>query len=252
MPPKRRHRGEDSTYRVCHRRYGCPDPIDGHRPDHGKSCRAPWAYSIDAGIVAGKRVRRTVTAKTKPELMAKVKTLKDKQAHGVTSTAQTVGDWLDYWITTIAPADGLRPRTIQGYKSPYIEQYLKPALGNVKLQDLNADHVDALIAWMRTLDKSRTPGNGSGPLSDSTIRQAVMILRSALKVALRRRKVLYNAAAIVTAPPAEFNPGGCRARRRPRTVPASGGARTRYQAGRGTRTPLGRGLPDRAGRNRRA
>ena len=207
MPRKRRHRGEDSTYRVCHERHGCPpvDPDTKHRPDHTKSCRAPWAYAIDGGIVAGKRVRRVVTARTKPELLTKVAALKEKRALGVTPTAQTVGGWLDYWAARIAP-ETVRPSTLAGYKSK-IDLYLKPCLGRIKLQELTAEHVEHLDDWMRTLDKSRLKGNhGAGPLSETTIRQAHMILRSALKAALQRRRVTYNAAAVVRAPKAEENP----------------------------------------------
>lgn len=208
MPQKRRHRGEDSTYRTCAERYGCPDvdPTTGHRPDHAKACRAPWAYSINEGIVAGKRVRRTVTARTKPELMVKVTALKEKRALGVTPTAQTVGDWLDYWVEKVAPANGVRPSTLKGYRSK-IDLYLRPCLGHIKLQQLTPEHVEHLGDWMRTLDKSRVKGShGAGPLSPTTIRQAHMVLRSALADALTRRKVTYNAAAVVHAPKAADNP----------------------------------------------
>lgn len=211
MSRKRRHRGEDSTYRACHERYGCPDPEpDGGRtlrPDHTKSCRAPWAYAIDEGIAptTGKRKRTVVTARTKPELMRKVAALKEMRAVGVTPSAQTVGGWLDYWVARVAP-DHVRPSTLAGYRSK-IGLYLKPALGPVRLQDLSAEHVEQLADWMRGLDKSRLPGHhGAGPLSEATIRQALMVLRSALQEALMRRKVTYNAAAVVRAPKAGDNP----------------------------------------------
>lgn len=210
MPPKRRHRGEDSTYRVCDRRYGCPEPEDVGgprklRPDHTKSCKAPWAYAIDLGIVAGKRTRRVVTARSKTELMVKVAQLKEKRALGVTPTAQTVGDWLDYWVTRIAP-ETVRESTLKGYRSK-ITLYLKPAVGRIKLQDLTAEHVEQMDDWMRTLDKARLKGShGTGRLSETTIRQAHMILRSALSAALQRRRITYNPAAVVRAPKAEDNP----------------------------------------------
>lgn len=211
MPRKRRHRGEDSSYRVCHARYGCPEPEDVGgprklRPDHTKTCKAPWAYAIDEGIVAGKRQRRVVTARSKAELLVKVTSLKEKRALGVTPTAQTVGDWLDYWVARVAPDNGVRETTLKGYRSK-IRLYLKPALGHVRLQKLTAEHVEQLEDWMRTLDKSRLDGNhGGGPLSETTIRQAHMVLRSALQDALQRRKVTYNAAAVVRAPKADENP----------------------------------------------
>lgn len=206
---RRRLADEGSYYRMCTPRAGCPDPqpIEGSkraaRPPH--DCHARWAYAVDLGVVAGKRTRKVVVAKTKRECAKKADDLRKKLALGVSPTAQTVGDWLDYWLTVVAPASGVRPTTIKGYRSK-AEQYLRPALGHRKLQDLTPEHVEALHDWMRTLDKSRTPGQGSGPLSDTTIRQAHMVLRSALADALTRGKITRNVAAIVKAPKALDQP----------------------------------------------
>ncbi|MBP7406064.1 MAG: tyrosine-type recombinase/integrase family protein, partial [Candidatus Microthrix sp.] len=213
MATKRRNKGENGSYRLCSDRYGCPPAAvvigaNGKakkaRPEHGKYCKAPWAYAIDQGIVGGKRVRHVVSAKTKTALLAKVDALKEKQSLGVNPNAQTVGDWLDYWLLRVAPANNVRPTTLKGYRSK-VDLYLKPAVGHVKMQDLTPDHVERMQDWMRTLRKERNPGKGQ-PLSDTTIRQAHMILRSALGDALTRRKVTYNAAAVVNAPKALDNP----------------------------------------------
>lgn len=219
MATKRRHQGEDSTYRACAARWGCPPAVEvttdsgktiKRRPNHAKSCRAPWAYAVTKTSGTGAdRKRDVLTAKTKDALLDKVAAYKEKSALGVTPNAQTVGDWLDYWIERVAPVrgrSGIRGTTLRGYRSK-IDVYLKPHLGRVKLQALTADHVEGLHDWMRTLDKSRLPGShGHGPLSETTIRQTHMVLRSALADALARRKVTYNAAEVVRAPSAEDNP----------------------------------------------
>lgn len=215
---KRRHRGDDSSYRLCAERYGCPPAVETigangkpkrRRPDHAKHCRAPWAYSINRGIIGGTRKREVVTAQTKLELDAKVAAAKEAAGLGVSPTAQTLGQWLDYWMIRVAPKrgkNGLRKRTLRGYQG-YIDNYLKPCLGQFPLQDLTADHVEQLHDWMQTLDKSRLPGHhGAGPLSDTTIRQAHTILRASLGDALARRKIIYNPAAVVKAPQADDNP----------------------------------------------
>ncbi len=213
MPRKRRHKGEGASYRTCAEKYGCPptELIDGKRvrPEHEKNCKAPWAMAIDRGMVAGRRDRKVITAKTKAELAVKVAQHREREVLGVDSSASTVADWLDFWIERVAPVkgkNGLRETTRRGYKSK-IELYLKPFLGKVRLQDLNADHIDRLHEWMRTLDKSRLKGaHGPGELSDTTIRQAHMVLRSALDDAVARRKITYNPAAVVKAPQAALNP----------------------------------------------
>ena len=213
MATKRRHKGEDGSYRKCADKYGCPptETVEGkrRRPDHTKHCKAPWAYSIDKGLIGGKRVRVVITARSKPDLLAKVASEKEKQALGVTTHAATVGDWLDFWIAKVAPTkgkDGTRATTLRGYRSK-IDLYLKPALGRIKLQDLTPDHIDGMHEWMRGLDKARLKGaHGKGCLSETTIRQAHMVLRSALDDALARRKITYNPAAVVKAPRADENP----------------------------------------------
>ncbi len=200
----RRHRAEGSIHQHCTAKDGCP-PLtpDKTRPPH--DCRGRWVYTIDLGIVGGRRQRKSVTASTKRELSVKADALRKKLALGVDPTAEKVDTWLDYWVRTVAPAKNVRASTLRRYKG-VITQYLKPALGHRKLQDLTPEHVEALHKWMRTLDKSRTPGHGTGGLSDTTIRQAHMVLRSALADALTRGKITRNVAAIVKAPKALDHP----------------------------------------------
>lgn len=209
----RRHRDEGSIHQHCTTRDGCPAPVDvvgddgktrKRRPDH--DCTGRWVYSLDLGFVAGVRQRRSVTARTKRELAPKITALKAKLALGVDPSREKVADWLAYWVDTVAPGNGVRDRTLSGYRG-VIRRYLVPALGHHKLQDLRAEHVEALHTWMRTLDKSRTgKGRGTGPLSETTIKQAHMVLRSALADALARGKVVRNVAAVVRAPKAADNP----------------------------------------------
>lgn len=198
---------------MCADRFGCPPTaevvtesgkVKRVRPEHGRSCKAPWAYAVDRGMIAGKRERKVVTAATKPELLTKVAALREKLALGVDPDAQTVGAWLDYWLERVAPENGVRAGTLKGYRSK-AKLYIKPALGAHKLQQLRPEHIEAMADWMRTLDKSRY-GRGAGPLSETTIRQTHMVLRSALADALARRKITYNPAAVVSAPKAADNP----------------------------------------------
>lgn len=212
---RRRHRGEGSVYRKCGPRYGCPDPepvtlpsgaVIQQRPDHTRTCKAPWAQSIDLGLIGGRRVRRTATAKSKADLTEKVAALKAKMALGITPDATTTtGEWLTYWLDRVAPTH-IRPTTLPSYRSK-VTRYIIPAVGHIKLQDLRPEHVESMQDWMRTLTKIRNPGKGD-PLSDTTIRQAHMILQSALADARRRGMVIRNAADVVTAPPAADRPHG--------------------------------------------
>lgn len=168
MAERRRLRGEGSIYQ---------------RASDGK-----WIGVIDLGWVGGRRIRRTVSADTKRELTPKFKRLKAKVEGGVLGDDVTVAEWLDHWLTEIAPAR-TRERTLQGYRG-YVEQWLKPQLGRRRLSALKPDHVRALHRAMKDAGRS-----------DATRRQAHMILRRALVVAVQERRLEWNPAALVDPPP---------------------------------------------------
>ncbi|MEA4962602.1 N-terminal phage integrase SAM-like domain-containing protein [Lutispora sp.] len=53
----------------------------------------------------------------------------------ITPSKMTVGEWLDVWAETYL--GGVKPRTVESYKAT-IRIHIKPALGAVKLDALNA------------------------------------------------------------------------------------------------------------------
>lgn len=171
MATRRRH-GEGSVYQ------------DGDR----------WKATVDLGIVAGKRVRRTVTAKTEKEVLAKLKAMRTQLDKGVLPTRVKTGEWLTWWLEHVAK-ETVRPSTHRGYTTS-VTQYLIPALGAIPLQDLRPEHIEAMHTWM-------TDDLG---LSTTTAHQAHQVLRSALKTALQRERVTRNVAAITPAPKARLNP----------------------------------------------
>lgn len=147
-----------------------------------------WVGVVDLGWVGGKRVRKTVTGHTLKEVRPKFKELKDQIERGVLSDEATVEQWLEHWLTEIAPTR-TRPRTLQGYRS-YVDTWLIPAVGKKKLTALKPDHIRAMHKTMEQAGKS-----------DATRRQAHMILRRALVVAERDGRIASNPAAKVDPPP---------------------------------------------------
>lgn len=154
-----------------------------------------WVGVVDLGWVGGKRVRRSVSAPTMTEARSKLKRLRAQVDEGVIPTDVTVQAWLTHWLDTIV-ANELRPRTVQTYRG-YASQWLVPTLGRRKLKDLKTDHVRALHATMRDAGRS-----------DTTIRQAHMILRAALDEAVNSDRITDNVAKRVKAPRAARNPHG--------------------------------------------
>lgn len=184
MGGQRRTRGEGAIYQR-HDHPTCPPLIDGKRADH--TCHGLWVGRVDLGLVGGKRVRRQVTAKTKRELTPKFRALQREIEAGVLSDSMTVETWLRHWLDNVA-AHELKPRTLTTYRG-YAAMWLVPNLGKRRLVDLRNDDIRALH---RTMERA-----GKSP---ATIRQAHMILRKSLSVAVMDRRLSSNPAEFVKAP----------------------------------------------------
>lgn len=159
-----------------------------------------WLAVIDLGPGQGKvRTRKTVSAKTRAEVVRKLRKLQQQMDAGVLPDTATTAEWLRHWMDEIAPrtkrkGQVIRERTLIGYRS-YIDTWLIPHLGKVRLQHLTPDHVRAMYAAMRKAGRSET-----------TIRQAHAILHRSLKVAMLEGRVVRNAADMQDSPSAETNP----------------------------------------------
>ena len=138
----------------------------------------------------GKRVRRSVVAKTLKELEVKrQQLLKDIDAGGSKAApkALSVGEWLDKWLDINTRAGVWKPATQRNY-SDIVRYYLKPTevegpykLGEIRLAALTIEHVEALL---EQLDEKST----------STRKRAWSILTAALQVAEDRGLVRRNVA----------------------------------------------------------
>lgn len=101
-------------------------------------------------------------------------------------TAQTLAMWLEFWLREhVTP--GLKPKTIEWYRY-LIEHYVVPAVGDILLGSLNADHLIVLQNQLRA------------NLADRTANRIMALLRRALKKAVTSRKLLYNPADAIDAP----------------------------------------------------
>lgn len=153
----RRHKGEGSIYQ---------------RKSDGR-----WIGSVDLGYMNGRRVRRTVSAPTLRELRPKMNALRKRTEAGVVGSNQPVSQWVTYWLDEISDVRDTTRRTYRGY----VEGWIEPALGNVKLSALAAEHVRALMTHMET--------EGKAP---ATRKQVLSILSASLEVAVREGKIERN------------------------------------------------------------
>ncbi len=138
----------------------------------------------------GKPDRRHVSARTREEVVPKVRELEKKREAGVAHTAgrqMTFGDWLDHWLTICKRS--VRPSTYVGYEG-YVRNHIKPALGHHRLDKLQPEHLEAFYADLADLKR----------LSPAMQLQQHRVISRALKIAMQRGRVARNVATLVAAP----------------------------------------------------
>ena len=130
--------------------------------------------------VDGQRVRRVRT--TRDAAYAALDALNADRNQVVASRRPTVREWCEWWLGTLDVRDSTR----RGY-AMYVDRYIVPHLGTIKLDALNPEHVDLMLSAC------------AQHLSPRSVAHVRAILRNALRKAQQYRRVSINAAAIVDA-----------------------------------------------------
>ncbi|MCZ2837183.1 tyrosine-type recombinase/integrase [Modestobacter sp. VKM Ac-2985] len=149
-----------------------------------------WRSAIVIGWTSdGKPKRKTFRSKQRAIVVRKLNEAIAARDSGflTTGAVPTVGEWLDHWLTVIAP-DRIRESTRAGYAG-YLKRYLVPLLGRHRLDRLRPEHIEKSWAELSTRG-----------LSPATIRQAHRILSRALTVAVRRGHLVRNPATLLDGP----------------------------------------------------
>lgn len=146
-----------------------------------------WVGVVDLGWQGGRRVRRTVYAKTATAVRRRLAEAKRDASEGIITDASTVADWMSYWLDHVA-ADRVADSTIRTYRM-YVSRWIAPQLGQIRLDRLTPAQIRAMHRAMEA----------SG-LSSTSRRQVHAILSRALKVAVQERRVRENPAALIDPP----------------------------------------------------
>jgi integrase len=164
---KRRGHGEDSIY--------------------WDESRKRYIGAVDLGFSpAGTRIRKKVSGKTKVEVRDKLRELHKETDAGLRPRRRyTVGDALEDWLAH--GVDGLSERTVTLYRGTIVKA-LNEELGNIRLTELTASHVQAALAAL------------AARLSTRTVQIAHNVLVRAIRHAERDDLVGRNVAALVDAP----------------------------------------------------
>jgi len=134
-----------------------------------------WAAEASLGRKPdGSRLRVTVYAKTIAELNAKLAQAKREalSKSPATRKTMTVSSLLDEWYESAKTT--VTEGTAIGYDE-HVRLHLKPALGAIRLIDLETSHVSGFV---------RNLGKGDEPLSAAMIRKVFRTLRAAITFAL--------------------------------------------------------------------
>ena len=171
------------------------NPITRRRRGHGeggihqRKRDGIWVGTVELGWQDGKRKRKTVTAKTRKLVTARLREAQKRVDEGMTvlDDRRLLADFLDTWLEEVVKPS-VRPRTYESYSS-MVRIHLVPTLGQLRLNQLKAQHVQRLLA-----DKTATG------LSARSVEYIWLVLRRALKLAVRWDLVARNIAEQVTPP----------------------------------------------------
>jgi integrase len=137
----------------------------------------------------GKPIRKSVTAKTRPEVLQKLKQLRRQIDEGLpaSDTNVKVLELFDRWFDDVLRHQ-VQPNTVNNYRTIY-QMHILPTLGNRKLADLKVADVDRLLS-KKTDDE----------LSSSTVRRIRAVLSQCLDQGIRWELVTSNVAALSRTP----------------------------------------------------
>ena len=148
---------------------------------------ARFVTGVDPGT--GKDIRKSVYAKTQKEVRKKMTeaiAALDKDDYREPSK-MTVGQWLDVWAAEYL--GGVKPMTVLNY-SQHIKNHIKPAMGAIKLDTLNA----------HTIQKFYNSLGDEKGLTPKTIKNIHGVLHKALSQAVMIGYLRFNPADACTLP----------------------------------------------------
>lgn len=148
-----------------------------------------WCAQVTLGYVDGKRKRKYLYGDTRKEVAEQLKVVLRDQQQGlpVATERQTLGEYLDRWLTDVAKPK-VRPKTYHSY-AQLVRLHLKPALGRHQLGKLEPQHVQAMMN-----------AKIKAGLSPRTVQYLRAVLRRALGQALKWGMVARNVATLVDPP----------------------------------------------------
>ena len=153
------------------------------------SWEARYCY-IDAET--GKQERKSVYAPTQAKVKEKLKELVDRienppdpeETEYDKQKYLTLGEWLDTWMKEYKK-NSIRATTYTNYHLA-IENYIRPELGRMKMQDIRPEHIQKFLNNMSSGKVRKIP------LAPWTVNKAKVVLSGAFEQAIRNQIIQYN------------------------------------------------------------
>ena len=152
-----------------------------------KNGRWEARYTVGRDPGTGKQIQRSVYGDTQQEVRKKLAQLTASLDAGTYKEPckMTVGQWLDIWAADYL--GGVKPFTVRSC-SDQIRNHIKPALGSVKLEALNAHTIQE---FYNSLGAER---EGKPGLSPKTVKNIHGVLHKALQQAVKIGYLRFNPA----------------------------------------------------------
>lgn len=159
----------------------------GSITQRGDKYRVCFDYGVDR---EGNRVRKYRTFDTKRDATRAFNEHKVKMDKGtqIMPSEYTFAQWLDYWYKDIILPQ-IEETTAYGYRG-MIENYLKPQLGEIRLQKLTARDIQQYYTWL--MDEKK--------LSPNTVIKHHNLLTNTLNAAERQEYITKNPMRAVSPP----------------------------------------------------
>nr|WP_237558027.1 phage integrase SAM-like domain-containing protein [Streptomyces sp. SID5470] len=180
------------------RRGVCAPPFRLRSPPNAKGeVRYRFVVDVGADPVTGKRKQVTRAFGTLREAKAEYARITNRRYDAALVPAHevTVNEWLDQWLAW--KSEDLEESTVYSYTLTL--DRVRGQLGQIRLQELTEDHIEAWMQWALRGGRTRGGKVGTG-LSVISVEMSLARLQEALNRAVKRRLVEVNVAQEVTIP----------------------------------------------------
>ena len=159
-----------------------------------KDGRWEGRYTAGHDPATGKQIFKNVLGKTQAEVKDKLKKalVEAGQIDFTKSGKYTVGTWMDEWFENVAKIK-VRPSSHQTYRG-YIDNHIKPNIGNIPLEKLTTMDLQKLYRTLLTkgrVERIEAENQPSG-LSAKTVRNINQVISSALDLAVAQKIIPSN------------------------------------------------------------